>query len=69
MMISLIRGGWGVKNSGKPTDVIVEHSLRGLTRKVVFPPPKEASVKGWLGFSYSLTDCGKWKLVTVKSYY
>ena len=28
VMISLIRGGWGVKNSGKPTDVIVERSLR-----------------------------------------
>ena len=28
MMISLIRGGgWGVKNSGKSTDVIVERSL------------------------------------------
>ena len=25
-MISLIRGGWGVKNLGKPTDVIVERS-------------------------------------------
>ena len=28
VMISLITGGWGVKNSGKPTDVIVERSLK-----------------------------------------